>query len=472
MEEFEYDDGSWTNAAISSFGIYGNFLGRYGQGFTRTNKNFAVPTDAEKLTLQFLLYEIDEWEDDDQVKVQIGGTEIDLGQFTYGATLQNDEYNGEVNGIVFERLIVNYPSNIAFGSANDQIHKVKFTIPREYYQGGILAVGFEVCMHAVISNESAGFDKLIITAHFDCETSSPTSSPSLSGPSGPSGQPCEDTEFVTDTNTAADGWDNAVYSVSDDGSYHFLGRYGKDSALPKRTLNVPTDADEIKLEFLFFEIDKWETSDRMYLKINGITVDMGQMSKNGDEDLSPYEGAGTGIVLTRVPQSTSSTFVGTARHWDQIHRVEVTIERGVYYSSGTLTVEFSCVFNHEISNESFGVSDFKATAIGSCSAGSGRRRDLLTSVHRQGGLQSFIQHHEDDEVVGEPDMNGDDGEGPYCLAEDFPCNGGDMVYVCHYSTRRGYQTFCIPESDSDILRFYSKDYCGPCVGGYGGLNWS
>jgi hypothetical protein len=27
--------------------------------------------------------------------------------------------------------------------------------------------------------------------------------------------------------------------------------------------------------------------------------------------------------------------------------------------------------------------------------------------------------------------------------------------MCHYSTRRGYQTFCIPEADSEILRFYS-----------------
>jgi hypothetical protein len=42
-----------------------------------------------------------------------------------------------------------------------------------------------------------------------------------------------------------------------------------------------------------------------------------------------------------------------------------------------------------------------------------------------------------------------------------------MVYACHYSARHGYQTFCVPEPDSDILGFYPKDYCGPCVGGYG-----
>jgi hypothetical protein len=61
---------------------------------------------------------------------------------------------------------------------------------------------------------------------------------------------------------------------------------------------------------------------------------------------------------------------------------------------------------------------------------------------------------------------GDDEDEPYCVHEDYPCEGDEesMVYVCHYSTRAGYQTFCIPETDSDIMRFYSNDYCGPCEG--------
>ena len=58
--------------------------------------------------------------------------------------------------------------------------------------------------------------------------------------------------------------------------------------------------------------------------------------------------------------------------------------------------------------------------------------------------------------------------GHFCAFEDFPCGETDtMVYACHYSARHGYQTFCVPEADSDILGFYPKDYCGPCVGGYG-----
>ena len=71
----------------------------------------------------------------------------------------------------------------------------------------------------------------------------------------------------------------------------------------------------------------------------------------------------------------------------------------------------------------------------------------------------------------EESAGADDEDVPYCVSADFPCEGegSDMVYVCHYSARKGYQTFCIPETDSDILRFYPNDYCGPCEGGYGGL---
>ena len=55
---------------------------------------------------------------------------------------------------------------------------------------------------------------------------------------------------------------------------------------------------------------------------------------------------------------------------------------------------------------------------------------------------------------------------PYCVHEDYPCKGDEenMVYVCHYSSRAGYQTFCIPEMDSDILRFNKNHQCGPCDG--------
>jgi len=77
--------------------------------------------------------------------------------------------------------------------------------------------------------------------------------------------------------------------------------------------------------------------------------------------------------------------------------------------------------------------------------------------------------HEESFTKESFEEDGDDEEPvPYCLAEDFPCEGEEenMVYICHYIPRQGYQTFCVPEADSEILGFYPNDYCGPCEGGY------
>jgi hypothetical protein len=71
-----------------------------------------------------------------------------------------------------------------------------------------------------------------------------------------------------------------------------------------------------------------------------------------------------------------------------------------------------------------------------------------------------------------PSVTGDGSQEGYdrhfCMSDDYPCGeNSSLVYVCHYSAREGYQTFCVPEADSDVMSFYPKDYCGPCVGGYG-----
>jgi len=68
-------------------------------------------------------------------------------------------------------------------------------------------------------------------------------------------------------------------------------------------------------------------------------------------------------------------------------------------------------------------------------------------------------------IPDKPNTDGKDGH--FCVSEDYPCGeDGTRVNVCHYSARDGYKTFCVPEADSDVLAFYKKDYCGPCVRGF------
>jgi hypothetical protein len=75
------------------------------------------------------------------------------------------------------------------------------------------------------------------------------------------------------------------------------------------------------------------------------------------------------------------------------------------------------------------------------------------------------------EILADELAVSDSARPKYCLARDLPCEEGEgMVHLCHYTRKTGYQTFCVPEADSEVLQFYVHDYCGPCVGGFGGVN--
>lgn len=73
-----------------------------------------------------------------------------------------------------------------------------------------------------------------------------------------------------------------------------------------------------------------------------------------------------------------------------------------------------------------------------------------------------------EEGVGTLGADGEDSKntGHFCASEDFPCGDEGYVHICHYSVKDGYQTYCVPEADSDVATYFPKDYCGPCVGGY------
>jgi hypothetical protein len=71
-----------------------------------------------------------------------------------------------------------------------------------------------------------------------------------------------------------------------------------------------------------------------------------------------------------------------------------------------------------------------------------------------------------DQPIGE-EPSRDHSDQHFCSSDDYPCGDNNSVHVCHYSAKDGYQTYCVPEPDSDVMRYYKKDYCGPCLGGYG-----
>jgi len=228
----------------------------------------------------------------------------------------------------------------------------------------------------------------------------------------------------------AECWTNGLESVNGD-STQFLGRLGVNNDVVFRTFQVPEEAPKLILEFDFYDIGDRMPHDVFILQIENVELEF-------DFGISSPGQIGN-FVFDIVNYSSKS-------------HVNVTIPQS-YYEDGQLYISFKVVADSSIDDDSYGVDNFKLRA--DCTS----RREL---DQEQYGWKGPVQ---------EPSFHFDD-DGYYCSAEDFPCEGEgeDTVYVCHYSARTGYQTFCIPEEDSEVLRFYKNDYCGPCVGGYGGVN--
>jgi len=148
-------------------------------------------------------------------------------------------------------------------------------------------------------------------------------------------------------------------------------------------------------------------------------------------------------------------------------------------TTGIARVEL-CVSNEIIGNQLSGESQCGETED-SCSyvfdvkcnfindAGGDRMRKLENNFKETFEMDSNVviaRGFRTDEMRAPTDLNDEPDDVPYCLHKDYPCKGDEdnMVHVCHYSSQAGYQTFCIPEVDTDILRFNDNHHCGPCDG--------
>merc|ERR1712003_18685 len=387
-------------------------MGRYGHGNPSTRKEYFVNQEALYVTVEFFMYEIGDWSPDDKLVVKVENQGIDLGQFS-GSTTQNENYNGSVGGIIFSRRSWGAKTNIAFGESYDQIHNVSLTIPSSYF------------------SEDGTY--VITEENFDFNDGS-----------------WKNMEIETFAN-----YGNALSTYDTNGNY------------PSKSFQVPLVAEQIVIALDLFERNVPgnvpSSQDDFFAIINNVIVpfelftEKEQTNSNGDHIFS--SGKEGGIELSRQSTHISNGI---------LHSVLITVPNK-FFKQGNIDFEVLLSLNEKTlgPHQSFGIGKFRIEAHGIC-----RRRSL--TAHIDGGYNSELQKEQEQNNNNKDNVPGvDSEEGPYCLAKDYPCDGGDnMVYACHYSGRQGYQTFCIPENDSEILRFYAKDYCGPCVGGYGGVDWS
>ena len=225
---------------------------------------------------------------------------------------------------------------------------------------------------------------------------------------------------------AAASWTHGTVSESD-GFSKFLGRFGQELPEMSKSFSVPSSASSVSISFDFYDIDGPLPGDKVEVGISGSYFDLDLFS-------GATSSGGLHSDVSIVKSKSAAHKIGFQYEKDD-SKYHVSINVPNKWYGTTLPLSFRVTTGKSINVESYGIDNLRIHA--NCA-----RREQ------------------------EVEESAEDGSS-YCSAKDYPCEGNGMVHVCHYSSKLGYQTFCIPEADSEVLRFYSHDYCGPCASAYG-----
>lgn len=234
-------------------------------------------------------------------------------------------------------------------------------------------------------------------------------------------------------------WEGGIESSSE-AFGNFLGRFGSYNPEVQKVFKMPTEASSVTIRFKLYDINGGSTEDTLQLGIQNSWVDM-----NLTTEATQYH---QDEAITLRDRAYDRTSFSTSRADNSYDIIEMVIPKRWWSNhNNELPFGFKVVTMNDINDDSYGIDDF--TIVVDC--GTQRRTKGISEDHPE----------------NESSEQGD-GDSYYCKSADYPCGEGhDMVNICHYSTRQGYTTFCIPERDSEVLRFYSNDYCGPCANSFG-----
>eukprot|EP00797_Seminavis_robusta_P002587 Sro115_g056740.2 (589) ;mRNA; f:44859-46625 len=459
-EDFEAEDCEdlWHEGTVSYGSNFSHFLGRMGRGNEYIWREFEVPVadgdvTAENVTIEFALYQLDDWSEG-TFSVIVGETEILLQGIASEPT--EDFVSGLVDGIAWWRETFVQGFDLGFNTDADKKHLVELTVPGDKFSAnGTLLLGFKADSDVSVSHHSAGVDNLNITANYDCNNDQR----SLLAAAASTYDKKQDLVVAKETYESGQviGWVNGLISQNDRRG-HFLGRLGLENDFVSKTFRVPPTAESMSLEFDLYTLGNypWRVkSDQFHVKIGITSVHVGSLRNLQDS------GSVKSISWTRAVDPTDSN----------LHHVTMDIA-SLYFPSGELSVGFHIMTTDSIAKKSVGVDNLIITARAVHTTASDQERkktneQATTTTKKESTSYSHYQAPttKQEPVKQRPVRN----HGGVCYSEDFPC-GGDkpgMVYICHYSIKKGYQTYCLNEEDTDIVRSYADDYCGPCVGGYG-----
>ena len=355
-EDFEdYSLEHWVNGRIDTDPGLTKFLGRYDKEDEVASddpvKVYFVPADVDFMVLEFDFYEIDEWEGQDCVYAYINNEELDINIFNQGVD-EGFKYGTSDNGIYWESRSKAPESQIAFGSAKDQIHHVTAYIPKYIVAAGLLQLRLATRINDAKENESSGYDNIKITAHNDC------------GPCIP------DYVIVFEDfeDESTQGWTNGRLDF-DMGFTTFLGMYNTTDSLqdgsadPKRSYDVPPSASYITVEFDFYEIDAWTEPDCLYIFINGERCDVLFFDAEVDEGIR--NGATPNGIQWSSKSTTLLANIGfNASVYDQKHHFAAIVPPSLY-ENGKLNLQLATRIS-SIENVHSGFDNFKITTHFDC----------------------------------------------------------------------------------------------------------
>ncbi|WP_315981328.1 cadherin repeat domain-containing protein [Aliamphritea spongicola] len=335
----------WTNEAITDGGAnFSNFLGRYGNQEVGTVLD--VVRGADKAVIEFDLYEIDSW-DNENFTVQVQGEEIEIPL----SGRRDDESSSGVQGDVSWSLVTQAPgADLGFSSkwTKDQIHKVRLEVKNP---GGVLLMDapayldyldltFGSTLDESIENESWGIDNLSVQSQDSA--GNPLTMAVLEGLPGYQIAALG----VSDPDTSG----NVTYSVDDDRFEVVNGvlKLKSDQALsyeedPSVTLTV-TVTDEGGLsdqQTLSFGVMTEE-------HITGVSpVDNVTDTNSADNSVDENSALGTTVGITAQANPGTSTEVTYALTDDAEGRFAIDAQTGEVTVAGEL--DYEAASSHTIS---------------------------------------------------------------------------------------------------------------------------
>ena len=367
----------WTGpgSRVMQLGGFGMALGKLGHG-ARPRKTYTIRNkDVPMIRVEADFYEIDNWAGShkfwgrDFVNFFINGQIMKLGFFSRNINeeMREGTTKGGIRWFVYS---IDPPEHICCAvTAVDQRHRIVAYVPRSVYQrSGKLNLRFRIHLQRlkkipVTSTElskAAAFDNIKLFAQSCASTSvvkPPSAVPTKVIVQNKNKRPTRRQSSVFGTKTCQRhkhevvsfenfedktpvGWRNA--KIDSGGSLtNFLGRFGRGDARPAKTFRIPTRAQEVHIQFDFYEIDRWmgnnnrrrKQGDFVCVFVNNIKINLGVFWHWVDE--KNRQGAVSGGIKWHMRSVTKPVHHGfNPRIKDQKHRIIISVPKAIYKKLG------------------------------------------------------------------------------------------------------------------------------------------